>query len=71
MNDMELMDQAALQRVIDSLNNAISMCDKVDYDADDSLVENIEKTAPHAVGYSKSAMRYAVQDLEKVLKSYC
>jgi hypothetical protein len=71
MNDMELMDQVALQRVIDSLNNAISMCDKVDYDADDSLVENIEKTAPHAVGYSKSAMRYAVQDLEKVLKSYC
>jgi len=71
MNDMELMDQVKLQRVIDSLNIAINMCNKVDYDADSSLVENIEKTAPHAVGYSKTAMRYAVQDLENVLKTYC
>jgi len=47
------------------------MCNKVDYDADSSLVENIEKTAPHAVGYSKSTMMYAVQDLENVLKTYC
>jgi hypothetical protein len=71
MNDMELMDQVKLQRVIDSLNNAISMCNKVDYSVDGSLVENIEKTAPHAVGYSKSTMMYAVRDLENVLKTYC
>lgn len=67
---MEVMDQVKLQRIIDSLNNALNVLYNVDYDADSSSPENIEKTAPFAVGYGRTAMKYAVQDLTNILKSY-
>lgn len=68
---MDIYDQIKLQKVVDSLNKAVEMCGKVDYSVSESDPANIEKTAPHAVGYSMSAMRYAVQDLQNILKTYC
>ena len=64
------MDQVKLQRIIDSLNNALNVLYNVDYDADSSIPENIEKTAPFAVGYGRTAVKYAVEDLTNILKSY-
>ena len=69
--DMDIYDQITLQKVVDSLNKAVEMCDKVDYSVSGTNPADIEKTAPHAVGYSKSAMRYAVEDLQNILKIYC
>ena len=68
--DMDIYDQIKLQKVCDSLNKAVDMCANVDYSVNESDPANIEKTAPHAVGYSMSAMRYAVQDLQNILKEY-
>ena len=67
---MDIYDQIKLQKVCDSLNKAVDMCGNVDYSVNESDPANIEKTAPHAVGYSMSAMRYAVQDLHNILKEY-
>ena len=67
---MDIYDQIKLQKVCDSLNKAVDMCGNVDYSVNESNPANIEKTAPHAVGYSMSAMRYAVQDLQNILKEY-
>jgi len=68
---MDIYDQIKLQKVCDYLNKAVDMCGNVDYSVNESDPANIEKTAPHAVGYSMSAMRYAVQDLQNILKEYC
>lgn len=68
---MDIYDQIKLQKVVDSLNRAVEMCGKVDYSVSGTNPADIEKTAPHAVGYSMSAMRYAVQDLQNILKEYC
>lgn len=67
---MDIYEQIKLQKVCDSLNKAVDMCGNVDYSVNESDPANIEKTAPHAVGYSMSAMRYAVQDLQNILKEY-
>ena len=71
MQAMDIYDQIKLQRIVDSLNKAVEMCGKVDYSVNESDPANIEKTAPHAVGYSMSAMRIAVEDLQRVLDNYC
>ena len=68
--DMDIYDQIKLQKVCDSLNKAVDMCGNVDYSVNESDPANIEKTAPHAVGYSMSAMRYAIHDLQNILKEY-
>ena len=67
---MDIYDQIKLQKVCDSLNKAVDMFGNVDYSVNESDPANIEKSAPHAVGYSMSAMRYAVQDLQNILKEY-
>jgi len=69
--DMDIYDQITLQKVVDSLNKAVEMCGKVDYSVSGTNPDDVEKTAPHAVGYSMSAMRYAVEDLQNILKTYC
>ena len=70
MNDtqtMEVMDQLTLQRVIDDLQKAFDVCDGVDYDAD---IEDYQKQAPFAVGYSRSAFFGAIVDLNCLLAKY-
>jgi hypothetical protein len=70
MNDtqtMEVMDQLTLQRVIDDLQKAFDVCDGVDYDAD---IQDYQKQAPFAVGYSRSACWAAIHDLDRLLAKY-
>ena len=70
MNDtqtMEVMDQLTLQRVIDDLQKAFDVCDGVDYDAD---IKDYQKQAPFAVGYARSALFAAIDDLNRVLDNY-
>ncbi len=52
----------ALQRIIRDLQNAVQVC----YDVD-SLSEDDVHSYPYATGYSRSAMTYAIEDLNKFL----
>ena len=51
-----------LQRIIKDLQNAVQVC----YDVD-SLSEDDVHSYPYATGYSRSAMTYAIEDLNKFL----
>ncbi len=52
----------ALQRIIRDLQNAVQVC----YDVD-SLSEDDVHSYPYATGYCRSAMTYAIEDLNKFL----
>ena len=65
---VEPMDLKKIELAIKTLESAVLMCHKVDYEVDDSNPANIEKTAPHAVGYSQAAMRSVIADLKDILK---
>ena len=52
-----------LIRVIDSLTNAVNVCYEVDNTSDD-----YEKTYPFAIGYSRSAMNTAIEDLSRIVE---
>ena len=64
---MEVMDQVKIQRTIDDLRKAFDVCDGVDYDAD---IKDYQKQAPFAVGYARSALFAAINDLYDVLENY-
>lgn len=59
---MEVVDQIILQRVIDSLNSAVT----VNYES----IDDEERGYPYAAGYSRSAMKAAVEDLSRILQNY-
>lgn len=65
---VEPMDLRKIELAIKTLESAVLMCHKVDYEVDSSNPANIEKTAPHAVGYSQAAMRSVIADLKDLLK---
>ena len=65
---VEPMDYRTIENAIKTLETAVLMCHKVDYEVDNSDPANIEKTAPHAVGYSQAAMRSVIADLKDILK---
>jgi len=52
-----------LKFIINRLQNAVNVCDNVD-----SSLDDYEKTYPFATGYSKSAMRDTITDLEKIVR---
>ena len=64
---MEVMDRVKIQRTIDDLRKAFDVCDGVDYDAD---IKDYQKQAPFAVGYARSALFAAIDDLNRVLDNY-
>ena len=61
---MEVMDRVKIQRTIDDLRKAFDVCDGVDYDAD---IQDYQKQAPFAVGYARSALFAAIDDLQSLL----
>lgn len=65
---VEVFDKYQIEKAIKTLEHAVEMCAKVDYSVDETNPDNIQKTAPHAVGYSYAAMRSAVLILKDILK---
>ena len=53
----------ALKRVIGNLETAVNVCQEVDGNQGDDPV----KTYPYATGYSRSAMTYAIIDLQDLI----
>ena len=52
-----------LNQVIDNLTKAVNVCYEVDNTSDD-----YEKTYPFAIGYSRSAMNTAIEDLSRIVE---
>ena len=64
---VEVFDKYQIEKAIKTLEQALAMCANVDYSVDDTDPANIEKTAPHAVGYSQAAMRSAMIILKELI----
>ena len=61
--------ESELQTIINSLQNALQVVDKVDYSVDGSSVSDLEYSAPYAIGYARSALQASIKDLEFVIKT--
>ena len=53
-----------LKRVISDLQNAVNVCYNVDSSGEDS-----ERSYPFATGYSRSAMQYAILNLNSIIQN--
>jgi len=62
------MKKYEIENIIRTLENAIQVCYNVEYDCDKNDPANVEKTAPFACGYSRSAMMTVVEQLKGVMK---
>ena len=65
------ISEITLESLIESLESAISVCNKVDYNLSKKeriLYKNTEKTAPYALGYTRSTLQTMIDQL-KNLKS--
>jgi hypothetical protein len=65
------ISEFTLDTLIESLESSVRACQKVDYTLskkEQDKLENVEKTAPYAIGYSSSAVQYVIEHL-KDLKS--
>ena len=51
-----------LIQVIDALTKAVNVCYEVDLESGDN-----DRSYPFATGYSKSAMNYAIDDLNQIV----
>ena len=58
-----------IESIIDTLNAALEACEKVDYNVDETNPENVEKTAPYAVGYSRASIQSAIYSLNYLINN--
>ena len=54
--------ESDIETIIEGLNDAISVCYRVD-----SSSEDHERSYPYAAGYSRAAMRSAVENLRRLM----
>lgn len=70
MNQVTI-SEGTLESMIETLESAISVCNKVDYNLSKKermLYKNTEKTAPYALGYTRSTLQMMIEQL-KTFKS--
>ena len=54
-----------IETIIEGLNDAISVCYRVDSSSDDC--DDCERSYPYAAGYSRAAMQTAIEDLRRLM----
>ena len=62
-----IMQKYEIENIISTLEYAVKVCYGVDYSIDSSNPDNVEYTAPFAIGYSKNAMRTVIHQLKQSL----
>lgn len=67
MNDITFT-RSEVETLLDGLLNTQGVLNRVDYECDNMDPENVEKTAPFAVGYSKSNIHALVEYLQNKLE---
>ena len=60
--------RSEVETLLDGLLNTQGVLNRVDYECDNMNPENVEKTAPFAVGYSKSNIYAMVEYLQNKLE---
>ena len=54
------------ETILESLESTLKVLQNVDYDCDSMLSKNVEKTAPYAVGFSRSAVNELISTLKAI-----
>tara|TARA_B100000073_G_C23461896_1_gene463748 strand:+ start:417 stop:617 length:201 start_codon:yes stop_codon:yes gene_type:complete len=60
------LTESQLEVVIESIQDALNVLDRVDYECDNMNPKNVEKTAPYAVGYSKETLRSLIDTIQAI-----
>ena len=60
------LTESQLEVVIESIQDALNVLDRVDYECDNLNPKNVEKTAPYAVGYSKETLRSLIETIHAI-----
>ena len=60
--------RSEVETLLDGLLSTEGVLNRVDYDCDNMDPKNVEKTAPYAVGYSKSTVQALVEYLQNKLE---
>ena len=60
------LTETQLEVVIESIQDALNVLDRVDYECDNLNPKNVEKTAPYAVGYSKETLRSLIETIHAI-----
>tara|TARA_R100001443_G_scaffold116276_1_gene136266 strand:- start:601 stop:801 length:201 start_codon:yes stop_codon:yes gene_type:complete len=60
------LTESQLEVVIESIQDALNVLDRVDYECDNLNPKNVEKTAPYAVGYSKETLRSLIDTIQAI-----
>lgn len=63
-----IFTRSEVETLLDGLLNTQGVLNRVDYDCDNTDPKNVEKTAPFAVGYSKSNIYSLVEYLQNKLE---
>ncbi len=58
--------QTHFDTIVESVEEVLKVLNNVDYDVDTSDPENVTKTAPYAVGYSKSVIYSLLSNLKTI-----
>ncbi len=61
--------RSEVESLLDGLLNTQGVLNRVDYECDSMDPENVEKTAPFAVGYTKSNIHAVVEYLQNKLEA--
>ena len=57
-----------LEILLEGIEDTLRIVSGVDYSADSMDPRNVEKTAPYAVGYSKSSLRLIHETLTRMME---
>jgi len=60
------LTESQLEVVIESIQDAIRVLDRVDYECDSNDPKNVEKTAPYAVGYSRETLKCLINTIHAI-----
>ena len=55
-----------MERILESLQHPLSVLNNVDYSCDNMDPENVEKTAPYAIGYAKAEVANLMETVQAI-----
>ena len=60
------ISQTHYEAIVESVEEVLKVLNNVDYDCDNMNPENVQKTAPYAIGYSQSVVFQLLSNLNTI-----
>jgi hypothetical protein len=60
------LSETQYETILESLESTLNVLNNVDYECDNMNPKNVEKTAPYAVGFSRSAVNELISTLKAI-----